>query len=72
MELINDLKTQQTIKNPYLWVEKGKEFMDKWNYEEAIQCFDQAIEIFPEHPIPYKLKAICQGNIKSVKKEDIK
>lgn len=34
----------------YLWIEKGKSYSNRRKYEEALECYNKAIEINPSNP----------------------
>ena len=35
------------------WVKRGKEAKDDWDHDEAIKCFEKAIELYPDYAEAY-------------------
>ena len=48
------------------WFYKGYTLCKLQEYEEAIACFDRALEIYPEHAVAWYNKACCYAEQNNV------
>ena len=47
----------------YLWIKKGKSYSNRKKYEEAIECYNKAIEINPSNPQACFEKSLFCSNV---------
>jgi len=54
-----DLRAQ----NANQWYIKGKQLCDLEDYEEAIRCFENALQLEPQYAFAWREKALCEDNL---------
>jgi len=47
-ESIDLLDALEKVEDPIIWKNKGDEFFNKGNFEDAIKCYKYAIELKPD------------------------
>ena len=61
--MTRNIKSEQEASD---WYDKGRVFHDQEKYEEAIECYDKAIQIEPEDIESWSDKGLSLFNLKKI------
>ena len=50
------------------WKEKGNNFLKSKNYEEALKCYTEAINLDPTNYVHFSNRSVCHYNMQNFNK----